>query len=123
MIRALAAGIAVLGAGYAVHRAAGSVGDSIDAIVLLLAGFAAAWLAPRRRILAGAAMAAPRAALFLVFQTICELTHGQCDRVGVGGAIALGVLSLAWDLVFCSSGAVAAAFARRRLGSASAGRS
>lgn len=120
MSRAVVAGIGVFAVGFAVGPYAGGQGPWVDVVVPTIAGFAAAWFAPRRRILVGASMAAPPALLFVAGQTYCDLTGARCDHIGVGGTIALGFFTLAWNLLFCASGAAAAELAQRWVRSQSA---
>jgi hypothetical protein len=113
MLRAVAAGVGVLGGVYGlawVSETAWSWGSWIG---LVFAGFISSWLAPRRRVLVGTSMAVPPTVVFGVTQTICELT-GSAPTIGAAGATFLAALMLAWNFVMCGGGAVAAAVARSR---------
>jgi hypothetical protein len=115
MLRAMAAGVAVFAAAYVLRLVVPPASMWGDLVAPALAGFAAAWIAPRRRILVGMATALAPTLFYGVTQAICELTGGRCDRVGAAGAVFLTAFTLVWNLVMCGGGAVTAAVVRSRL--------
>ncbi len=121
MLSAIAAGFGVLIAGHLLGPFADPTGRWTDLAVPAVAGFASAWLAPRRRVAVGLSMAIPPAFIAGVIQTACELTGGGwCDHVGLGGAAFLTALTFAWGVALCGVGAAAAVVIRSQLSSRAA---
>lgn len=120
MLRAVAAGIAVLIVGHALGALLASSGRWTDVAVPMLAGFVSSWLAPRRRVAVGLSMAIPPALMVGGALTACELTGGRCDRVGLAGTAFLTAFTFAWGVALCGVGAAAAAVIRSQWSSRAA---
>jgi hypothetical protein len=115
MLRPIAAGLAVFAAAYVLRLFIAPFWMWFDFIAPAVAGFAAAWLASRRRIIVGVATAVAPTVLYGVTQAVCEVRGRGCDQVGAAGAVFLTVFTLAWNLVVCGAGAVLAVVLRSRL--------
>lgn len=120
MLRAFGAGFGVLIAGHVLGQFADPTGRWTDLAVPALAGFASAWLAPRRRVAVGLSMAIPHALTVGVALTACELTGGRCDHVGLAGTAFLTAFTFAWGVALCGVGAAAAVVIRSQWSSRAA---
>jgi hypothetical protein len=115
MLRPIAAGLAVFAAAYVLRLFIPPFWMWFDFVAPAVAGFAAAWLASRRRIIVGVATAVAPTVLYGVTQAVCEVRGRGCDQVGAEGAVFLTVFTLVWNMVISGGGAVVAAVVRSRV--------
>ena len=126
---ALGSGILVLSAGawfaaVAAHWVPGPLVVGLQASPGI-ASLAAAWAAPRHRVLVGMSMVPMFLVVLLAGDLLSQAFGGSDDFAGPGGAVTLVMLTLLWASIVCACGTAcgvaAAGFTRSRSTSPPAG--